>query len=58
MDGRQQLGRRLSFLDSAAVDEYGMHIKGLSKTVKNKNNSTCAQLYSKTEPSNTAYIFL
>jgi hypothetical protein len=52
MEGGEQLGRRLSFLDSAAIDEYGIHIKGLSKIVKNKNNSTCAQLHS-----NTPYIF-
>jgi hypothetical protein len=48
MDGEQQ-GRRLSFLDSGAIEEYGIHIKGLSKIVKNKTDSTFARLYSNTE---------
>jgi len=42
----------LSFLDSGAMEEYGIHMKGLSKIVKNKTNSTFAGLYS-----NTANIF-
>jgi ApbE superfamily uncharacterized protein (UPF0280 family) len=36
MEGGEQLGRRLSFLDSAVIEEYGIHIKGLSEIVKNK----------------------
>jgi hypothetical protein len=45
MDGGEQLGRCLSFLDSAAVEEYGIHMKGLSKIVKNKTNNICTIIF-------------
>jgi len=57
MDGGEQPRRCLSFLDSGAIAEYGMHMKGLSKIMTNKTNSTFARLYSNTEPSNAANIF-
>jgi hypothetical protein len=57
MDGGEQLGRCLSFLDSGAIEGYGIHMKGFSKIVKNKTNSTFARLYSNTEHSNEANIF-